>query len=55
MKMKITGSNLTNICRLLFSISRNSENDLYFMDPQIIGNFCSHARFNKNKISKIFI
>lgn len=37
--MKITGSNLTNICRLFFSISRNSDNDGIFLDSNIIGNY----------------
>lgn len=35
--MKVTGNNLTNICRLLFSISRNTENDINFMENDIIG------------------
>jgi armadillo repeat-containing protein 2 len=34
--MKVTSNNLTNICRLLFSISRNSENDIYFIESEKI-------------------
>jgi hypothetical protein len=36
--MKISSNNLTNICRLLFSISRNTDNDIYFMENDILGN-----------------
>ncbi|CAF1030134.1 unnamed protein product, partial [Brachionus calyciflorus] len=36
LNMKVTGNNLTNICRLLFSLSRNNENDIYFSDPNIL-------------------
>ena len=35
--MKVTSNNLTNICRLLFLISRNADNDIYFMENDIIG------------------
>ena len=35
--MKVTSNNLTNICRLLFAISRDTDNDLYFMENDILG------------------
>ena len=34
--MKVSSNNLTNICRLLFSISRNTDNDVYFLDNEIL-------------------
>lgn len=37
LKMKVSGNNLTNICRLLFSVSRNTDNDIYFEDNDIQG------------------
>ena len=35
--MKVSSNNLVNICRLLFSISRNSDNDAYFLENDLLG------------------
>jgi hypothetical protein len=35
--MKVSSNNLVNICRLLFSISRNSDNDTFFMENDLLG------------------
>ena len=35
--MKVSSNNLVNICRLLFSISRNSDKDAYFLENDLLG------------------
>ena len=35
--MKVSSNNLVNICRLLFSISRNSDNDAFFLENDLLG------------------
>lgn len=39
LNMKVNSNNLTNICRLVFSISRNTDNDIIFMQHDLLGNF----------------
>ena len=46
LKMKVGGNNLTNICRLLFSISRNTENDSYFLENDIVGKYVNLSSFH---------
>jgi hypothetical protein len=38
LNMKVNSNNLTNICRLVFSISRNTDNDIIFMQHDLLGN-----------------
>lgn len=39
LNMKVNSNNLTNICRLVFSISRNTDNDIIFMQHDLLGTF----------------
>ncbi len=42
--MKVSSNNLTNICRLLFSISRNTDNDLVFIQTDFLEPLLSSAK-----------
>ena len=54
--MKVSANNLTNICRLLFSISRNTENDIHFMDNDILGNLEIFQHFRLvNMVDRVLI
>ena len=35
--MQVTGSNLLNVCKLVFSLSRDEKNDTLFITEEIIG------------------
>ena len=50
--MKVTGNNLTNIFRLLFSVSKNTESDVHFIENEIIGTRFGKIKSNKNKNKK---
>lgn len=57
LNMKVGSNNLTNICRLLFSISRNSENDSIFIKDDIIDPLLSSSKrldFKTNSDSVIY-
>ena len=42
--MKVSSNNLTNICRLLFTISRNTDNDLIFMQGDLLESLLGSAK-----------
>ena len=55
--MKVSSNNLTNICRLLFSISRNTDNDVYFMDNEILDSLLNSSKrldFKENSDSVVY-
>jgi hypothetical protein len=55
--MKVTSNNLTNICRLLFSISRNTDNDIYFQENDILDALLSSSKrldFKENSDSVVY-
>ncbi|KAI0232594.1 Armadillo repeat-containing protein 2 [Lamellibrachia satsuma] len=36
LKLKVSGNNLINVCKLVFKVSRDEKNDIYFLDDNIL-------------------
>ena len=36
-QLKVSSNNLTNVCKLVFKVSRDEKNDSYFLEDNILG------------------